>query len=77
MMQSKIIQKMIVNTFVFFAKVLSLYFSKVLTFTLQPSNDWSMAPASEPEQNGAAVTPQLMDAAPKAQDDTRQLNTLT
>uniref|UniRef100_A0A8D2ZQ66 ADP-ribosylation factor GTPase-activating protein 2 n=1 Tax=Scophthalmus maximus TaxID=52904 RepID=A0A8D2ZQ66_SCOMX len=33
----------------------------------QPANDWSMAPV--PEQNGAAVAPQLSDAAAKVPDD--------
>lgn len=45
-----------------------------LFFTFQPANDWSMAPPSEAEQNGAAVTPQLMDTTAKGQDDNRQSN---
>ncbi|XP_053171219.1 ADP-ribosylation factor GTPase-activating protein 2-like [Scomber japonicus] len=35
----------------------------------QPSNDWTMAPASESEQNGAAITSQLTDTTTKIQDD--------
>nr|XP_043886657.1 ADP-ribosylation factor GTPase-activating protein 2 isoform X1 [Solea senegalensis] len=35
----------------------------------QLASDWSMAPLSEPEQNGAAITPQLTDSTPKVQDD--------
>lgn len=37
----------------------------------QPTNDWSMAPLSESEQNGATITPQLTDTTAKNQDDNR------
>lgn len=35
----------------------------------QGANDWCMAPPSEPELNGAAVTSQLTDPTAKVQDD--------
>ncbi|XP_061831156.1 ADP-ribosylation factor GTPase-activating protein 2 isoform X2 [Nerophis lumbriciformis] len=35
----------------------------------QSVNDWSMAPESEPEQNGTTVTAQLRDAMAKTQED--------
>ncbi|KAM4592435.1 ADP-ribosylation factor GTPase-activating protein 2 isoform 2-T2 [Odontesthes bonariensis] len=37
----------------------------------QPANDWNMASPSEPELNGAAVTPQLTDLMVKSQDDSQ------
>lgn len=39
---------------------------------LQPANDWNMVLPSEPQQNGAAVTPQLQDTTAKGQDDNRE-----
>lgn len=36
----------------------------------QSANEWSMALPSEPQQNGAPVTPQL-ETTPKGQDDNR------
>lgn len=36
-----------------------------------------MAPPSEPQQNGAAVTPQLQDMVAKDQDDNREYNRVT
>lgn len=36
-----------------------------------------MAPPSEPQQNGAAVTPQLQDTVAKGQDDNREYNCVT
>lgn len=36
-----------------------------------------MAPPSEPQQNGGAITPQLQDAAAKGLDDNRELSRQT
>lgn len=39
---------------------------------LQPVSEWSMSPPSEPQPNGAIVSPQLQDDAAKTQNDNRE-----
>lgn len=39
---------------------------------LQPVTEWSMSPPSEPQPNGAAVSPQLQDDTAKTQNDNRE-----